>query len=350
VDVLTVEHLAKNYENEPLLVDLSMEIHSGELLCLLGRSGSGKSTLLRIITGIETADSGRILWNGEDITNLPVHRRGFGLMFQDFALFPHLNVMENVAFGLRLQNLGEEEINRKVKAALDRVNMGEFASRKVTDLSGGEQQRVALARSLAPNPRLLLLDEPLSSLDKALRGEMQDELREQLQQSGIPAIYVTHDQEEALALSDRIALLHEGRIEQAGNASDVYARPASLWAAEFLGMTNFVAGEVVGSAPFTVQTGLGRFHPQINHSMPVGSKGTLLIKPFMAVSTSQADSMDRVTGQVESCIYQIDHYRIKLRTANTAELTFFVQAPLAMGAQVTLSLRQDALLWYGESR
>lgn len=350
MDVLTIDHLAKNYENQPLLVDLSLEVRSGELLCLLGRSGSGKSTLLRIITGIEHPDRGRVLWNGEDITNLPVHKRGFGLMFQDFALFPHLDVQENVAFGLRLQKLPEDEIERKVQAALERVSMQSFARRKVTDLSGGEQQRVALARSLAPNPRLLLLDEPLGALDKALRGQMQDELREQLQRTGIPAIYVTHDQEEALALSDRIALLNEGRNVQAGSASEVYTQPASLWVAEFLGMTNFLPGEVVSSAPFTVQTALGRFHPSKNSGAPRGSKGTLLIKPFMAVTSDPVDSLDNLTGTVESSIYQIDHYRVKLRTSDGGELSFFVPSPMEPGSQVTLSVRQDAILWYGETK
>jgi ABC-type Fe3+/spermidine/putrescine transport system ATPase subunit len=346
LDILTLEHLVKNYENEPLLTDLSLEVRSGELLCLLGRSGSGKSTLLRIITGIEAPDRGRVLWNHQDLTQVPTHQRGFGLMFQDFALFPHLNVAENVAFGLRLQKLPEDEVNRRVRSALEQVNMADFANRRVTDLSGGEQQRVALARSLAPQPRLLLLDEPLGALDKALRRQMQEELRTQLKQTGIPAIYVTHDQEEALALSNRVALLHEGQIEQSGSASEVYAHPVSLWVAEFLGMTNFVPGEVVELEPFTVQTPIGRFKPAKTSSNPKSKRGTLLIKPFMAVSSTVTGLENSLGGRVVSCIYQVDHYLVKIHTGINEDLNFSVQSPLTEGDQVTLSIRQEALLWY----
>ena len=300
MDKLSVEHVGKTYEGMDLLTDVSLEVQSGELLCLLGRSGSGKSTLLRIIAGIEPADRGRILWNGEDLSAVPTHRRGFGLMFQDFALFPHLNVAENVAFGLNLQKLPADEVKARVDEVLAQVNMQAFALRRVTDLSGGEQQRVALARSLAPHPKLLMLDEPLGALDRALRGQLQEELREQLHRTGIPAIYVTHDQEEALALSDRIALLHDGRIEQAGNARDVYAQPASLWVADFLGMTNLLPGQVTGSKPFSIQTQKGLFFPEKQGSSPIGSKGMLLVKPFWVELTGSENGENTLTGKVVS--------------------------------------------------
>ena len=216
MDRLDVIDLYKNYEGQPLLQGENFHVETGETLCLLGSSGSGKSTILRIIAGIETPDSGQVHWNDRDTTLVPVFRRNFGLMFQDYALFPHLNVFDNVAFGLRMQNVPKAEIAGKVKSALERVNMNSFAERQVTDLSGGEQQRIALARALAPSPRLLMLDEPLAALDRSLRVELQEELRTLLHQTGIPAIYVTHDQEEAILLGDRLALLHAGRIVQSG--------------------------------------------------------------------------------------------------------------------------------------
>jgi len=209
---------------------------------------------------------------------------------------------------------------------------------------------VALARSLAARPRLLLLDEPLGALDRALRSEMQEELREQLQQSGIPAIYVTHDQEEALALSDRIALLHNGRIEQSGIASEVYARPASLWVAEFLGMTNLLDGEVTGSEPFTVNTRCGRFHPIPMEHIATGSPGTLLIRPFGVNLDQSSDASDRLPGVVEACIFQVDHYLLQVRCADDLRFHFSVQSPIRVGEQISLHVPPQSLLWFKETR
>ncbi len=350
MDKLTIEHIGKTYEGMDLLTDCSLEVQSGELLCLLGRSGSGKSTLLRIIAGIEPADRGRILWNGEDLSNVPTHRRGFGLMFQDFALFPHLNVAENVAFGLNLQKHPADEVKARVDEVLAQVNMQAFALRRVTDLSGGEQQRVALARSLAPHPKLLMLDEPLGALDRALRGQLQEELREQLHRTGIPAIYVTHDQDEALALSDRIALLHDGRIEQAGNASDVYAQPANLWVADFLGMSNLLPGQVAGTWPFSIQTQQGLFTPEKQGSSPTGSRGTLLVKPFWVELTEEEHGESILSGKVLSCVFQVDHYQLKVQVAPDLDFNFSVQTPLEEGAMVTLKVKPEALLWFEEAR
>ena len=348
MDTLTVDRICKDYEGQPLLIDLSLEVHSGELLCLLGRSGSGKSTLLRIITGIEPADSGRILWNGEDLSPVPTNRRGFGLMFQDFALFPHLNVRENVAFGLSVQNLPVDKIRSRVDEALERVNMQAFADRRVTDLSGGEQQRVALARSLAPQPRLLMLDEPLGALDRALRGQLQEELRDQLRHTGIPAIYVTHDQDEALALADRIALLHEGRIEQTGRASDVYTRPASLWVADFLGMTNLLPGEVSGTSPLMIHTPHGVFMPEAPVDMRIGSKGTLLLKPYGIDLNSEAGALNVLHGEVASCTFQVDHYQLKLQVEPNLTFSFSLQTQVREGEHVHLKLNPASLLWFAE--
>src|SRR5512147_1293270 len=238
--MLELDNIWKSYEGHPLLRGISFTVAAGETVCLLGASGSGKSTLLRIIAGLEGAESGRILWNGQDQKQIPVHQRQFGLMFQDYALFPHRTVAENVAFGLRMQGLPAQEITVRVREALERVNLAGFARRRVTDLSGGEQQRVALARALAPRPRLLMLDEPLGALDRALKEQVEEELRRILHVTDMPAIYVTHDQEEAFAIADRLILLNQGRVVQSGSPAEVYEHPASPWVARFLGLSNLL--------------------------------------------------------------------------------------------------------------
>ena len=234
--MLSLKNIHKSYEGKPLLRGISLDLAEGETICLRGSSGSGKSTLLRIISGLEEAESGDVLWDGESIASLPSHERNFGLIFQDYALFPHLNVFDNVAFGLKMQKIGKEEIHQRVDEALKQVDLQEFAKRSVTDLSGGEQQRIALARALAPRPRLLMFDEPLGALDRRLREYLLVEIKEILEESGVPAIYVTHDQEEAFTLSDRVMLLHEGLIVQQGTPDELFSHPASAWVAEFLGI------------------------------------------------------------------------------------------------------------------
>ena len=234
--MLTLSNIHKSYEGKPLLKGISLEVAEGETICLLGPSGSGKSTLLRIISGLEEAESGDVLWEGKSIASVPSHERKFGLIFQDYALFPHLNVFDNVAFGLKMQKLGKEEIRPRVDEALKQVGLQEFAKRSVTDLSGGEQQRIALARALAPRPRLLMFDEPLGALDRRLREYLLVEIKKILEESGVPAIYVTHDQSEAFALAHRVMLLNEGMIVQRGTPTDVYAKPASAWVEDFLGI------------------------------------------------------------------------------------------------------------------
>jgi ABC-type Fe3+/spermidine/putrescine transport system ATPase subunit len=347
MDRLDVIDLYKDYEGKPLLRGVSFHVKAGETLCLLGSSGSGKSTILRIIAGIETPEAGRVLWNGEDLTALPVYRRNFGLMFQDYALFPHLNVSENVAFGLRMRNLSRTEITEKINAALERVNMSAFAERRVTDLSGGEQQRVALARALAPSPRLMMLDEPLAALDRSLRVELQAELRDVLHQAGIPAIYVTHDQEEAILLGDRLALLHGGRIVQAGETEEVYRHPASRWVAEFLGMTGLIEGIVHSLDPFTVRTECGELHPQLTPGAAnpaLGVRVMLLVRPVNLEPTLAAAGVDELTGNVDDVIFLGDHYRVKLRLCSGTLLDLVATRKLAVGEQVSVRLEPGDLV------
>lgn len=313
---LEVIDLHKDYEGKPLLNGVSFFVDSGETLCLLGSSGSGKSTILRIIAGIETPDSGQVLWQGKDVSGIPVYKRNFGLMFQDYALFPHLTVAENVAFGLRMQRFPREKIAQKIAQALERVNMTAFAARRVTDLSGGEQQRIALARALAASPQLLMLDEPLAALDRGLRVELQEELRALLHETGIPAIYVTHDQEEAISLGDRLALLHGGRIVQCGPTEAVYRYPANRWVAEFLGMTGLLTGKVITTSPLTVSTDCGDLHPLHAPGVaePVtGSQVTVLIKPLGLTQSTGDTGVDVLNGIVEDVRFLGDHYRVNIR-------------------------------------
>lgn len=347
MDRLDVIDLKKEYEGKLLLDGVNFHVESGETLCLLGSSGSGKSTILRIIAGIESPDGGRVLWQGQDLNPVPVYRRNFGLMFQDYALFPHLSVAENVAFGLRMQRYSRREVGLRVREALEMVNMGSFADRRVTDLSGGEQQRIALARALAPAPRLLMLDEPLAALDRNLRVELQEELRSLLHSTGIPAIYVTHDQEEAITLGDRLALLHDGRIVQSGTTEDVYHYPTSSWAAQFLGMNGILAGTVSRTDPLTVTTECGTLHPKVvpaGQIPTIGSSITLLVKTAR-IKVEETDlPTDNLTGLVEESRFLGDHYRVRITLCSGSTLELVVAEALPLREQVLLQLLPGDLL------
>ena len=262
--MLQLEQISKTYDDQPVLNQVSLRVEEGEIMCLLGPSGCGKTTLLRAIAGLEPIDQGKVLWDGEDITTQEVKERGFGLMFQDFALFPHMNVAGNVAFGLEMQNLSKDEKDKRVAEVLELVGLVGFDKRSVDELSGGEQQRVALARSLAPKPKLLMLDEPLGSLDAALRERLVIELREIIKAAGITAVYVTHDQHEAFMVADRIAVMNAGQIEQIGSPDRLYLRPKTQFVAEFLGLQNIVPVNSVISMSedeplFVAKTALGEF-------------------------------------------------------------------------------------------
>jgi ABC-type Fe3+/spermidine/putrescine transport system ATPase subunit len=234
--MLELINIKKSYEQKPLLKNISFKVDEGETICLLGASGSGKSTILRMIAGLEFPESGSILFNGFDLAPIPPHLRDFGLVFQDYGLFPHLDIFNNVAFGLKMRNLPKEKIIARVNEMLAMVNLRGFEKRKITDLSGGEQQRVALARALAIQPRLMMFDEPLGALDRTLKEDLLNELREILNRTKIPAIYVTHDHDEAFAIADRLLLLHDGEIIRDGAPDDVWKNPNSDQAAKMLGI------------------------------------------------------------------------------------------------------------------
>ncbi|MGA2737583.1 MAG: ABC transporter ATP-binding protein [Bryobacteraceae bacterium] len=244
MSLLSICGVAKRFGQTPVLRDVSLEIAAGEFLTVLGESGSGKTTLLRLLAGFEHPDGGEIRMEGERIDHLPPNKRGVNTVFQHYALFPHLSVFENVAYGLRARNTPKVEIPPRVRSALAQVKMSDFATRRPTQLSGGQQQRIALARALVNRPKLLLLDEPLSALDARLRREMQIELKSLQREVGIAFLFVTHDQEEAMALSDRIALLRAGELEQVDTPRGIYNRPRTAYAANFIGLTNLLRGRV----------------------------------------------------------------------------------------------------------
>ena len=236
--LLELRGVGKSFGQVRVLEGLSLELAEGEILALLGLSGSGKTTALRLLAGFETPDVGEILLAGRDVTRLPPAQRGFGMVFQHYALFPHMTIFENVAFGLEARGAGKEEIRERVAAMLSLVDLAQLGHRRVSEISGGQQQRVALARALAPSPRLLLLDEPLSNLDPSLRERTREELRAAVKKVGITTVLVTHEQEEAFHVGDRIAVLNQGRLEQLGRPLDLYQRPESRFVATFIGRSS----------------------------------------------------------------------------------------------------------------
>jgi spermidine/putrescine transport system ATP-binding protein len=332
--MLEVRNIFKAYEGKPLLNDISFTVAEGETICLLGASGSGKSTLLRIIAGLESSDSGLISFDGLDLTHTPPHLRDFGLVFQDYALFPHLNVNENVAFGLKMRRLGQVEIKKRVVTALDLVNLTRFGKRKVTDLSGGEQQRVALARALAIRPRLLMFDEPLGALDRTLREDLLNELRAILHRTNIPAIYVTHDQEEAFTIADRVLILHEGRIIRDGMPSEVWTNPESAGVAQFLGLGNLLEGEVVARNKF--QTEQGVFTVKCAHKHSKGDKVHLLTRPLPAGAQREANVL---RGIVSDVIFQQDRFKVVLDNG----IYFYLGNAPGIGQEISVPVKVECL-------
>ena len=261
-DGLSVRGLTRRFGEQIAVNDVSFDVRRGELVALVGASGSGKSTTLRMVAGYEAPDAGQVLLNGDDITKLPPDRRGFGMVFQHYALFPHMSVIENVGFGLEARGVTKADRVRRAQAALDGVGLGGKGNRRVQQLSGGEQQRVALARAVVIEPNVLLLDEPLSNLDPTLRHSTRDELRAMLHRVGAPALFVTHDQEDAFAIADRIVLLSKGRVLQIGTPEELYGRPASHEVASFIGHAALVPATDHGETATVSITG-------VTHDVPV---------------------------------------------------------------------------------
>ena len=269
---LKLEMIEKSFGGNPVLKQVSHLFKDGKITAILGPSGCGKSTLLSIIAGLENPDNGRLLWGQQPLNDIPSHQRNFGLMFQDYALFPHMNVFENVAFGLRMKKFSSRRIQARVSEVLQLVNLTHVEQRDVNSLSGGEAQRIALARTLAPEPELLMLDEPLGALDRALRDRLISEFYSILRSYSLTTIYVTHDQEEAFQLADEIVIMQSGKIEQIGSPREIYQNPINLFVARFLGFQNFLPAQGHGEI---AQTSLG----DLPLPSPAWGKLTLLLRP-----------------------------------------------------------------------
>ena len=346
--MLEVRNIFKAYEGKPLLNDISFNVRAGETVCLLGASGSGKSTLLRIIAGLEPPDSGIVSFNGLNLANTAPHLRDFGLVFQDYALFPHLNVHDNVAFGLRMRRVTQDQIFERVVNALEMVNLSGFEKRQVTDLSGGEQQRVALARALAPRPRLLMFDEPIGALDRTLREDLLNELRSILHQTNIPAIYVTHDQEEAFTIADRVLILHNGEIIRAGAPAEVWARPESAFVARFLGLGNVIEGAVSGgqkNGEWIVQSAFGVFAVRCAHKHQKGDKVHLLARPLsaendrVAKSSKGERSRNALRGVVSDVIFQQERFKVVFENG----LYVYLSEARKVGEKLSVQVKVECL-------
>ena len=299
--------------------DVTLLVGRGEFVTLLGPSGSGKTTILMAIAGFVQPTAGEILLDGQPITHLPPEKRNFGMVFQGYALFPHMTVFENVAFALRARGRPKEEVSRKVAEALDMVQLGALADRLPRQLSGGQQQRVALARALVFTPHVLLLDEPLSALDKKLRAELQLELKALHERVGLTFLYVTHDQDEALSMSTRVAILREGKLVQYGAPLDLYERPATRFVADFLGKSNFLKGEVVGRENGSVVYARGplRLRQAVGEAAPLAGAPVLIaLRPekIAVVADTPPDTANVVAGRIAQWSYSGAHYQLVVDT------------------------------------
>ena len=314
--IIDIKHLCKSFGDKKVLEDINLYVRRGEFITLLGPSGCGKTTLLRQIAGFIAPDSGCILLEGKDISSIPPYKRPLNTVFQRYALFPHLDVYDNIAFGLKLQKLPKDEIDKRVQKMLKMVSMTDYDDRSVESLSVGQQQRVAIARALVNYPKVLLLDEPLAALDLKMRKDMQIELKELHKKMGITFIYVTHDQEEALTLSDTVVVLNEGRIQQIGTPTDIYNEPCNSFVADFIGESTILNGRMIDD--YRVEFMEMEFEcvdKDFGKDVPVD----VVIRPEDVYIMSKTDGA-QFTGTVKSCIFKGVHYEMFVETSNGYEL------------------------------
>lgn len=309
-----VERICKTYGSVRAADDISLTVNNGEFVTLLGPSGSGKTTILMVIAGFVEPDKGEIYIGGSKITNVPAHRRDLGVVFQNYALFPHMSIFDNIAYPLRMRKTPRNEIRNRVEAALDLVQLPDIGWRHINQLSGGQQQRVAVARALIAEPQVLLMDEPLGALDKKLREQMQIELRSLQQSLGITTIYVTHDQEEAMALSDRVVVLRDGRIEQIGSTDDLYEHPKTRFVADFIGTSNLLDGELkVDNQEWVFTTTEGLRLPASNpRKENTGRPSKLIIRPERIRWSDDENTDVSATGVIDVVTYLGERIRYEV--------------------------------------
>ena len=338
-----MEHLRRVFAGVVALDELSLTLAPGELVALLGPSGCGKTTAMRLVAGLDEATSGKVLFDGQDMTRLGANRRNVGMVFQAYSLFPHMSAIDNVSFGLRMRRVNDAERRKRSGEMLELVGLSGFADRYAHQLSGGQQQRVALARALAIQPRVLLLDEPLSALDARVRARLRDEIRRVQLEVGTTTLFVTHDQEEALAIADRVGVMNKGRLEQLGTPTDIYSRPATPFVAEFVGLTNRLEGNV-RSGEVEVR---GVRLPLVKPDTPDGPATALIRPEAVSLGSDGEQAAGPLTGTVISVSFLGATSRV---TVDLGDAVVLAQMPTAQasdhpaGSRVRLTLRPDPVL------
>lgn len=345
------ENVQKSYDGEILVVkDLNLDIPRGEFLTMLGPSGSGKTTSLMMLAGFEPATHGEIYLGGQSINNVPPNKRGIGMVFQNYALFPHMSVAENLAFPLKVRNIGRAEVETKVQRALDMVELSAMGGRRPAQLSGGQQQRVAVARALVFDPELILMDEPLGALDKQLREQMQYEIKAIHENLGVTVVYVTHDQSEALTMSDRIAVFEDGIIQQLSTPDDLYERPQNSFVAQFIGENNKLNGtvkKVSGNICTVDLDGGGTVKASAINVGGAGSRTTISLRPErVEIEPAKGSVPNIVTGVIKELIYLGDHIRTRMQVADNSDFIVKVpnsasHKPLAEGKKVRVGWNSE---------
>ena len=345
------DHIDKSFDGETLVIkDLNLDIAQGEFLTMLGPSGSGKTTTLMMLAGFETPTHGEIYFGGQSISNIPPHKRNIGMVFQDYSLFPHMTVKENLAFPLKVRKLAKDEIGGKVARALEMVELKGFDGRMPAQLSGGQQQRVALARALVFDPKLVLMDEPLGALDKNLREQMQYEIKHIHDNIDVTVVYVTHDQSEAMTMSNRIAVFDDGIIRQLSTPDILYEKPENAFVAQFIGENNRLSGKVteINGDKCAVDVGGGEIINALKVNVDnVGEKTCLSLRPERVTVKPAEGSVDNVfVGTVEELIYLGDHVRTRVNVCGNDE--FIVKIPNAQGYRIVSKGQQIQLGWLSD--